>query len=99
MKRRKPEKHFDCNGFKRKVQAEVYEEIRGLSPEEQIEYFRRRAADGPLGRWWKALERRSGAAAGKEVSSTATGSHQLILSSSSESVLEQGRPPSGFSHA
>jgi len=99
MKRRKPEKDFDCIGFKRKVQAEIYEEIRGLSREEQIEYFRRRAADGPLGKWWKALERRSGAAAGKEVSSTATGSHQLILSSSSESVLEQGRPPSGFSHA
>ncbi|MGD0012237.1 MAG: hypothetical protein ABSE93_27325 [Terriglobia bacterium] len=99
MNRRKPEKDFDCIGFKRKVQAEIYEEIRGLSREEQIEYFRRRAADGPLGKWWKALERRSGAAAGKEVSSTATGSHQLILSSSSESVLEQGRPPSGFSHA
>ena len=79
MKRRKPEKHFDCIGFKRKVQAEIYEEIRGFSPEEQIEYFRRRAADGPLGKWWKALERRSGAAAGKEVSSTATASHQLIL--------------------
>jgi hypothetical protein len=79
MKRRKPEKDFDCIGFKRKVQAEIYEEIRGLSPEEQIEYFRRRAADGPLGRWWKALERRSGAAAGKAVSSTATASHQLIL--------------------
>ena len=99
MNRRKPEKDFDCIGFKRKVQAEIYEEIRGLSREEQIEYFRRRAADGPLGKWWKALERRSGAAAGKEVSSTATGSHQLILSSSSESVLEQGIPPSGFSHA
>jgi hypothetical protein len=79
MKRRKPEKDFDCIGFKRKVQAEIYEETRGLSPEEQIEYFRRRAADGPLGRWWKALERRSGAEAGEEVSSTATASHQLTL--------------------
>jgi len=79
MKRHKPEKDFDCIGFKRKVQAEIYEETRGLSPEEQIEYFRRRAADGPLGRWWKALERRSGAEAGKEVSSTATASHQLTL--------------------
>lgn len=79
MKRRKPEKDFDCIGFKRKVQAEIYEETRGLSPEEQIEYFRRRAADGPLGRWWKALGRRSGAEAVKEVSSTATASHQLTL--------------------
>jgi hypothetical protein len=79
MKRRKAGKGFDCIEFKRQAQAEIYEETKGLSPEEQIEYFRRRAADGPVGNWWKALERRSGAAAGKEVSSTATGSHQLIL--------------------
>jgi len=68
MKRRKLGKSFDCVGFKRKVQAQIYEEIKGLSPEEEIEYFRRRAADGPLGQWWKALERNSGAAAGNEVS-------------------------------
>jgi hypothetical protein len=56
MKRRKPEKGFDCIGFKRKVQREIYEEIRGLSPEEEIEYFRRQAAASPLGKWWKSLE-------------------------------------------
>jgi hypothetical protein len=59
MKRPKPEKSFDCVGFKRKVQAEIYEEIKSLSPEDEIEYFRRRAATGPLGKWWKTLERRS----------------------------------------
>jgi hypothetical protein len=79
MKRRKPGKGFDCIGFKRNVQAEIYEEIKGLSPEEQIEYFRRRAADGPLGGWWKALERRSGAATGKKVSSAESASRQLAL--------------------
>ena len=57
MKRRKTRKTFDCIGFKRKVQAEIYEEIKGLSPEDEIEYFRRRAATGPLGKWWKGLER------------------------------------------
>jgi hypothetical protein len=67
MKRRKPEKGFDCIEFKRRAQAEIYQEIKGLSPEKQIAYFRRRAAQGPLGKWWKALERRNGAAAGKEV--------------------------------
>ncbi|MGO9273383.1 MAG: hypothetical protein ACLQOO_24620 [Terriglobia bacterium] len=72
MKRRKPEKSFDCVGFKRKVQAEIYEEIKGLSPEEEIEYFRRTAADGALGQWWKALEPNSGAAAGDEASLTET---------------------------
>jgi hypothetical protein len=72
MKRRKLEKGFDCVGFKRKVQAEIYEEIKGLSPEEEIEYFRRRAADGPLGQWWKALERNALAAAADEAPVTET---------------------------
>ena len=63
MKRRKTEKGFDCIGFKRKAQAEIYREIKGLSPEQEIEYFRRGAAAGPLGRWWRALERRSETAA------------------------------------
>jgi len=58
MKRRKTRKAFDCIRFKRKVQAEIYEEIKGLSPEDEIEYFRQRAATGPLGKWWKGLEQR-----------------------------------------
>jgi hypothetical protein len=66
MKRHNTERGFDCIGFKRKVQAEIYEEIKGLSPEAEIEYFRRRAATGPLAKWWKALERRSEAATGVE---------------------------------
>jgi hypothetical protein len=59
MKRRKTRKTFDCIRFKRKVQAEIYEEIKGLSPEEEIEHFRWAAASGPLGEWWKTLEQRS----------------------------------------
>jgi hypothetical protein len=58
MKRRKTRKAFDCIGFKRKVQAEIYEDIKELSPEQEIEYFRRRAATGPLGKWWKGLKQR-----------------------------------------
>jgi len=67
MKQVKTEKHFDCIEFKRKVQAEIYEEIKGLSPEEEIGYFRRRAATGPLGEWWKALEGRSDSTAESDV--------------------------------
>jgi hypothetical protein len=62
MKRRKA-KGFDCIEFKRQAQAEIYEEIKGLSPQEEIEYFRRQAATGPLGKWWNALERRPETAA------------------------------------
>ncbi|HEV2233816.1 MAG TPA: hypothetical protein VGW37_12165 [Terriglobia bacterium] len=59
MKRPKPAKRFDCVKFKRQAQAEIYREIEGLSPEEEIEYFRRRVAAGPFGKLWKALESRS----------------------------------------
>jgi len=77
MKPRKPEKGFDCIGFKRKVQAEIYQEIKGLSPEEEIEYFRRRVAAGPFSKLWKVLEDRSRAVDGREPSSGETASHQL----------------------
>ena len=77
MKRRRQGKGFDCIEFKRKAQAEIYGKIKGLSPEEEIAYFRRRAATGPLGKFWKALERRSQAEAGSEGSATTTPQHQL----------------------
>jgi hypothetical protein len=67
MKRPKTEKGFDCIEFKRRVQAEIYEEIKELSSVEEIEYFRRRAANGLLGEWWKALGRRSESAVKAEV--------------------------------
>jgi hypothetical protein len=70
MKRRKPEKGFDCVGFKRKAQREIYEEIKGLSPEEEIEYFRCRAAESPLGKWRRSLEHRS--EAGRQPTSRST---------------------------
>jgi hypothetical protein len=72
MKRRSPKRNFDCIGFKRKAQAEIYQETKGLSPEEEIEYFRRRAAEGPLGEWWKTLESRWRSTAGRDASSAET---------------------------
>ena len=48
-------KDFDCVEFKRRAQVRIYEEIKGMSPEEEIAYFRKAAARGPLGRWWKAI--------------------------------------------
>ena len=60
----KPET-FDCVEFKRQAQEKIYEEIKDLSIAEQLEYFRRKAASGPLGSWWSNLvaseeHRRSG---------------------------------------
>ena len=50
---------FDCLEFKWKVQAEIYEQTKDLTVEEQIEYFRRRAEEGSLGSWWRKVKEQS----------------------------------------
>jgi hypothetical protein len=42
------EKTFDSLAFKWKVQAEIYQEIKDRTPEQQIEYFRHHAQTGPF---------------------------------------------------
>ena len=42
------EESFDCLAFKWKVQAEIYQEIKDQTPEQQIEYFRHHAQTGPF---------------------------------------------------
>jgi len=44
MSRSPTDNRFDCLALKWDVQSRVHEEIKDLSPEEQIAYFRRRAA-------------------------------------------------------
>ncbi len=56
-------KTFDCLEFKRRTQARIYEEIRDMTLDEQLEYFRIRAENGPLGEWWKAKKHSSTARA------------------------------------
>ena len=56
MKTSDVKKDFDCIEFKRQTQARIYERIKGLSPEEEIEYFRKAADEGSLGQWWKAIK-------------------------------------------
>jgi hypothetical protein len=58
MTEKAPEENFDCIAFKRRVQAEIYEEIKDLSPEEEIAYFRRRVETGPFAELWKKLGER-----------------------------------------
>ena len=59
MKTTEVKKDFDCVEFKRRAQARIYERIKDLSPEEEIDYFRKAAEDGPLGESWKACKRHS----------------------------------------
>ena len=57
MSRKPTTKTFDALAFKEQAQAEIYEAIRELTPEEQIAYYRRRAESGPLGAWVKSVKR------------------------------------------
>ena len=57
----KIEKTFDCLAFKRKVQEEIYQEIKDQSPEQQIEYFRRHAETGPFAELVRQLRERDAA--------------------------------------
>jgi len=59
MSKNDAKKDFDCVEFKRRAQARIYERIKDLSPAEEIEYFREAAQNGPLGRSWKAIQRRA----------------------------------------
>jgi hypothetical protein len=52
-------KTFDCIAFKRQVQSEIYETIKGMTAEERREYFRVEAESGSLGDWWKSVKLRS----------------------------------------
>lgn len=51
-------KEFDCIDFKRRAQARIYEHIKDLRPEEEIDYFRQAAEQGELGSWWRGLRNR-----------------------------------------
>ncbi|MBI5017939.1 MAG: hypothetical protein HZB55_20925 [Deltaproteobacteria bacterium] len=56
MSATKTGKPFDCVEFKREAQAEIYKEIKELTPEEQLEYFRKSARSGHLSEWWRAIK-------------------------------------------
>lgn len=49
---KKSEKTFDCIAFKRTAQLRIYEEIKDLSREEEVAYFRNKAETGPFKEWW-----------------------------------------------
>jgi hypothetical protein len=57
----RPVKKFDCVEFKRKAQTEIFEETRGMTPEQEIAYFNRKAETGRVGKWWKKIRKASGA--------------------------------------
>jgi hypothetical protein len=48
-------KDFDAIEFKRHTQARIVEAVRGMTPAEEIAYYRRLALYGPLDQWWTQI--------------------------------------------
>jgi hypothetical protein len=63
------EKSFDCLAFKWKVEAEIYQEIKDLTPEQQIEYFRHHAETGPFAELVAKLRKQEGSGDSRRASS------------------------------
>jgi hypothetical protein len=53
--RKQTEKDFDCIEWKRHIQAEIYQEIKNMTHEEEIAYWRRKANEGWVGKWWRSI--------------------------------------------
>jgi hypothetical protein len=54
---KKARKRFNCVEFKHKAQERIYQEVKDLGPRAEIDYFDRRAREGPLAPFWRRLER------------------------------------------
>ena len=59
MPQTKVKKTFDCIAFKEEAQRRIYEEIKDMTSQEQIEYFHRKAMTGPFAKWWKKVRKAS----------------------------------------
>jgi len=55
MKRSKSKQVIDCVALKRRAQAKIHADTKGMSVADQIAYFRRRAQLGAMGAWWKQV--------------------------------------------
>ena len=51
----KTKKAFDCLEFKQQVQEKIHEDIKNLSPAEQIAYFQDRIENSNLRDWWQSI--------------------------------------------
>jgi hypothetical protein len=58
-KKTRKKRAFDCVEMKRKIQAQIYEEIKGLTQAEELAYWRKSADEGPWGDWWREVHERA----------------------------------------
>jgi hypothetical protein len=52
---KKKNKKFDCVEMKNKIQAKIYEDIKGMTLEEENEYRRKRIENSPMADLYKKL--------------------------------------------
>lgn len=48
-------KEFDSIQIKRAAQEKIYEVIKGMTPEEEIAYFRRSLDKSKFSKWWQSV--------------------------------------------
>ncbi|MBU2445717.1 MAG: hypothetical protein KJ666_09110 [Bacteroidetes bacterium] len=53
MMSQQSKKEFDCIAMKREAQTRIYEEIKNMTPQQQIEYFRNAVQTSQFREWWK----------------------------------------------
>lgn len=49
---------FDCIAFKRKVQEEIYQETKDMTPEEELEYIHRQVQESEI---WRKFQKKPAA--------------------------------------
>lgn len=52
---KRTDKAHDCVALKDKIQEKIYQEVKSLSHEEEIAYYRNSARVGPLAVLWKRM--------------------------------------------
>ena len=62
----KTDKEFKCVYCKHEAQMQIYKEIKSLTPEGEIEYFRHRVKSSFFGKWWEKLPARGGSEASQQ---------------------------------
>ena len=51
-------KDFDCIAFKRSAQEKIYAQIQGMTPAEEVAWFRRKVDSGPYRELWRHIANR-----------------------------------------
>lgn len=59
MTKSKAIKGFDCVEMKHKAQERIYKATKGMTAEQEIQYFHDQANNGKLGEWWRSLGKRT----------------------------------------